>query len=62
MITLDERTKRILLIVGLSVAVIGIGIALWFVFFKKEASVIISEEERAGLPESGSLPTRKEAA
>lgn len=61
MITLDERTKRILMIAGFGVAIITIGIALWFVFFRKPEAGEVAKEGRPTLPEAGGLPTRKEA-
>lgn len=61
MITLDERTKRILLIAGFGVTVIALGFLIWFIFFRAEKAAPTAEEERVTLPESGALPGRREA-
>lgn len=61
MITLDERTKRILLIAGFGVTVIALGFLIWFIFFRAEEAAPTAEEERVTLPESGALPGRREA-
>ncbi len=54
---LTETTKRRLLIVGFVLAVIGIALALYFVFFKSEIIEEIQEDQQIEqLPGSASLP------
>ena len=60
MITLDERTKRILIIAGFGVVVIALAVALWFVFFRKAEEAAGPEAARPTLPEAGGLPARIE--
>jgi len=58
---MSEKTKKILLITGFTLVVIGVGTLIWLVFFKKEAPQAAAEKERALLPQSGALPARKPA-
>lgn len=58
---LTETIKRRILIVGFIVAVIGIALALYFVFFKTESAPDLQTDELSGtLPSSQRLPSAAE--
>lgn len=58
---MNERFKKILVVVGFILSVFGIGAALWYTFFKPAEpppSVTPTEEELGGLPTAGEAGER----